>query len=248
MQPQTEPIEIATTAPAAVPRAPRLPNLESGDHLTREEFERRYDAMPELKKAELIEGVVYMPSPVRFDQHGSPHADLMAWLGVYRASTPGVRAGDNSSVRLDLDNEPQPDALMIIEPSCGGQARLDDEGYLVGGPELVAEIAASTVNIARHTKLRVYRRSNIHEYLIWRVEDAALDWFVLRHEQYEPLARTSEGWLRSEQFPGLWLDPDALLRFDLARVLQVLQQGLASPEHAAFATQLQQRAAAQSRS
>lgn len=245
MQPQTEQVEIMTAVPTAPsPVSPSVPRLESGDHLTREEFERRYDAMPELKKAELIEGVVYMPSPVRFDQHGGPHADLMTWLGVYRANTPGVRVGDNSSVRLDLDNEPQPDALMIVEPSSGGQARLDDEGYLVGGPELVAEIAASTVNIARHTKLRVYRRSNVREYLIWRVEDAALDWFVLRNEQYEQLERTPEGWLRSEQFPGLWLDPDALLRFDLARVLQVLQQGLASPERAAFVAQLQQGAAA----
>jgi hypothetical protein len=243
MQPQQEQIHSTITAPVVPLRAPRIPPLESGDHLTRHEFERRYEAMPELKKAELVEGVVYMPSPVRFDQHGSPHADLITWLGVYRAATSGIRVGDNSTIRLDLDNEPQPDAMMIVEPSYGGQARIDEEGYIVGGPELAAEIAASTVSIARNTKLRVYRRNNIREYIIWRVDDRAIDWFVLREGQYEQLPRTSAGVLQSEQFPGLWLDADALLRFDLAGVLQVLQQGLASPEHAAFVAQLQQRTA-----
>src|SRR6185437_5249438 len=110
-------------------------------------FERRYEAMPGVKKAELIEGVVYMPSPVRFDQHGSPHADLITWLGVYRAATSGIRVGDNSTIRLDLDNEPQPDALIYIESASGGQSRIDADGYIEGGPELAAEIAASTVSI-----------------------------------------------------------------------------------------------------
>ena len=187
-----------------------------------------------------------MPSPVRMKQHGSPHADLITWLGVYRAATPGVRVGDNATVRLDLDNEPQPDAVMYLESASGGQARIDAEGYMVGGPELVAEVAASTVSLARNSKLRVYRRNNIREYIIWRVEDGAIDWFVLREGQYEQLQRNADGLLQSEQLPGLWLDADALLRFDLARVLQVLQQGLASPEHAAFVAQLQQLAAAQS--
>lgn len=227
-------------APASLPR--HTPTLQTGDHLTRAEFERRYEAMPEVKKAELIEGVVYMPSPVRAEQHGNPHADLMAWLGVYRANTPGVRASVDASLRLDLDNEPQPDALLYIEPAFGGLARIDEEGYLVGGPELVAEVAASTVSIARNSKLRVYRRNNIQEYIIWREEDAAIDWFVLRQGVYEPLQPTPDGWLCSERFPGLWLDVAALLRFDLARVLQVLQQGLAGAEHAAFVAQLQQRA------
>jgi hypothetical protein len=223
---------------------PRIPSLETGDHLTRHEFERRYEAMPEVKKAELIEGVVYMPSPVRAEQHGNPHADLIGWMALYRASTPGVRVSADASIRLDLDNEPQPDALIYVEPAFGGLARLDDDGYLVGGPELVAEVAASTVSLARNTKLRVYRRNNIREYIIWRVQDQALDWFVLRQGEYELLPRSADGILRSEQLPGLWLDPDALLRFDLARVLHVLQQGLACPEHATFVAQLRQRSAA----
>jgi Putative restriction endonuclease len=230
------------TAPVRKPPLSSIPPLQDGERLTREEFERRYEAMPELKKAELIEGVVYMPSPVRVDQHGSPHADLITWLGLYRANTPGIRVGADTSIRLDLDNEPQPDALMIIEPSYGGQARIDDEGYLVGGPELVAEIAASSVRIDLTTKLRLYGRNNVREYLIWRVEDRTIDWFVLRGAQYEPLQRTPDGLLQSEQFPGLWLDPDALVRSDLSQVLQTVQQGIASAEHASFVAQLQQTA------
>jgi Uma2 family endonuclease len=226
--------------PTSRPRVqPPIPPLEAGDHLSRAEFERRYRAMPELKKAELIEGVVFMPSPVRFDQHGSPHAALIAWLGVYWASTPGVRVGDNSTVRLDLDNEPQPDALMIIEPDRGGQARIDADGYVEGAPELVAEVAASTASIDLNTKLRVYRRNNVKEYIVWRARDQAIDWFVLRQSQYEPLP-LADGPYRSEVFPGLWLDPAALTRSDLATVLQVLQRGVASAEHATFVTRLQQ--------
>src|SRR5438067_5571861 len=109
----------ATDVPAVVPSKP--PPLEAGDRLTRDEFERRYEAMPHLKKAELIEGEVYMPSPVRWNQHAGPHADLIGWLFFYRAHTPGVRVGDNGSLRLDMENEPQADAAMIIEPAFGGQ-------------------------------------------------------------------------------------------------------------------------------
>jgi hypothetical protein len=234
------PLNPPTTPPTAPPGPTPPPPLEPGDHLTRDEFERRYDAMPELKKAELIEGVVFMPSPVRADQHGTPHAALVTWLGVYWAGTPGVRAAADSTVRLDLDNEPQPDALMMIEPSRGGRARIDADGYVADGPELVAEVAASSASIDLNSKLRVYRRNGVQEYLVWRVRDQVVDWFALRGSQYDRLAPGPDGVLRSEVFPGLWLDPAALARGDLAGVLGVLQQGLASPEHAAFVAHLQQ--------
>jgi hypothetical protein len=231
-----------TTLPPSQPAVPTPPEppppLETGDHLTREEFERRYDAMPHLKKAELIEGVVYVPSPVRFEQHGEPHADLMAWLGVYRAHTPGVRVGDNSTVRLDLDNEPQPDAVMIVDPKHGGRVRIDKDGYIAGGPELAAEVAASSASIDLNAKLRVYRRNGVQEYLVWRVLERQVDWFRLRGSQYERLLPGPDAVLRSEVFPGLWLDGAALLGGDLVRVHQVLQQGLGSPEHVAFVTRL----------
>jgi hypothetical protein len=208
--------------------------------MTRDEFERRYNAMPAINKAELIDGVVHMPSPVRFRHHASPHIKLGGWLTVYQANTPGTDAGDNSSVRLDLDNEPQPDGLLLILPSHGGQATISDDDYIEDGPELVAEIAASTVSIDLHQKFRVYCRNQVREYIVWRVQDSAIDWFMLRHGQYEPLQPDAAGVLKSEVFPGLWLDAAAMVRFDLATVLQVLQQGLAYPDHAAFVQRLQQ--------
>ncbi len=215
-----------------------VPALENGDSLTRAEFERRYEAMPELKKAELIEGVVYVGSPVRYRRHGKPHGQLMGWLAVYVAGTPGVGAGDNASIRLDLDNEPQPDAFLMFEPERDGQARISEDDYVEGAPELVAEIAASSVSYDLGKKLHVYRRSRVLEYVIWRVQDRQVDWFVLREGRYEPLAPSADGILRSTVFPGLWLDPAALLRGDLAAVLAMVQQGLNSPEHADFVASL----------
>ena len=215
-----------------------LPSLENGDHLTRAEFEYRYEAMPHLKKAELIEGVVYVPSPVRHRWHGHPHVHLIMWVGSYETGTPGVEVSDNSTVRLDLDNEPQPDALLLIQPDRGGQTRIDADGFIEGAPELVAEVAASSASYDLHTKLHVYRRNGVREYVVWRVLEQEIDWFVLRAGQYERLPLDAESLLRSEVFPGLWLDPAALLGGDMARVLAVVQQGLASPEHAAFVARL----------
>jgi Uma2 family endonuclease len=212
--------------------------LENGDRLTRVEFERRYDAMPKLKKAELIEGVVYLPSPVRHRQHGAPHAHLIGWLGQYAANMPGVEVGDNSSVRLDLDNEPQPDALLLIDPARGGQTHISDDGIIEGAPELVAEVASSSVSYDLHAKLHVYRRNGVREYIVWRVLERQIDWFVLRAGQYERFLVDAQGLLRSEIFPGLWLDPAALVRGDLRTVLTIVQHGLASPEHGAFVTRL----------
>jgi Putative restriction endonuclease len=231
-----------TTPKVMADPAAAVPVLQAGERMTRAEFERRYEAMPDLKKAELIEGVVSMPSPVRLEQHGSPHFDLVTWLGVYRANTPGVRGGDNSTIRLDMENEPQPDSLLLIEPSLGGQARIDTDGYLEGGPELVAEVAASSLQVDLTTRLQIYQRNHVREYLVWRVLERALDWFVLRQGQYEMLVETA-GIFRSEVFPGLWLHMNALIGGDLAGVLRNLQNGLASPDHAAFVGQLQQRVA-----
>ena len=230
--------------PAPAPSTPAIPPLENGDRLTRDEFERRYDAMPEVKKAELIEGAVHMPSPVRFEQHAEQHGDLMTWLGTYRLHTPGIRFGDNATVRLNLGSEPQPDAVVLLDPKLGGSATIGPAGYLEGAPELVAEVTASTVSIDLGPKLQVYLRYGVCEYLVWRVLDRAIDWFVLRQTQYDRLASDAAGVLRSEVFPGLWLDAAALVGGDLLKVHQVLQQGLASPEHVQFVALLRQRAAA----
>jgi Uma2 family endonuclease len=235
---------MATTTRTAAEPTPRsaIPPLENGDRLSRDEFERRYDAMPELKKAELLEGIVYMASPVSHQGHGKPQFDLISWLGWYRAHTPGVEGGDNGSIRLDLGNMPQPDAFLIVRPECGGQVRISDDDYIEGAPELVAEVASSSVSYDLHIKLQVYQRNGSREYLAWRVRDHAFDWFVLRDGRYERLPLTPEGHYRSEAFPGLWLDPGALIRGDIAALIQVLHQGLATPEHAAFVEKLRQAA------
>ena len=232
-------VESSVAGPLVPPSIERIPELQAGDHLTRAEFERRYSAMPHVKKAELIEGVVHMPSPVSHKRHSRQHVFLVTWLGTYLSATPGSDAGDNGTVRLDWDNEPQPDGILRILPERGGQSQDDEDGYIAGAPELVAEVSASSASYDLHEKLRAYQRNGVLEYLVWRVHDSAIDWFVLRGGGYEPLPLTDSGHYHSEKFPGLWLDPSAMIRGDLAAALAVLQQGLASPEHAAFVARLQ---------
>ena len=216
--------------------APRIPLLCAGDVLTRDEFERRYAAMPELKKAELIEGVVYTEPLVRF-VHGHLHALLAGWLGAYSEATPRTEAGILSTLRLDLDNELQPDVLLRIAGDRG-DSHIDDDGYLEGSPELVVEVAASSSSYDLHQKLHVCRRAGVREYLVLRTEDAAIDWFVLRGGAYERLAADAQGVLHSAAFPGLRLDVPALLRDDMPALLATLERGLASKEHAAFVAAL----------
>ena len=215
-----------------------IPPLENGDRLTRHEFERRYEAMPHIKKAELIEGMVYMSSPVRATSHGQPHGHIIGWLFVYCAATPGVMLCDNATVRLDFDNEPQPDALLRLDPSVGGQSSIGDDDYIEGAPELIVEIAASTASYNLYDKLRVYRRNGVQEYLIWRVYDNQLNWFRLREGEYVQLEQDTNGVIRSEIFPCLWLAVSALLTGDLAQVLAVLQSGLETEEHGNFVNRL----------
>ncbi len=211
-----------------------IPFLEPGDRLTREEFERRYAAMPNLKKAELIEGVVYIPPPPRFREHAEPQAHLMGWLGYYKVYTPCAIAGDNATVRLDEENEPQPDGILLLKPACGGQVSISSDDYVEGAPELVVEVSDNTASFDLHTKKTVYHRNGVREYLVWRVLDRQIDWFVARGDAFELLVPDASGILQSEVFPGLWLDATALIRGDLAAVVAVLQHGIASPGHAAF--------------
>ena len=213
--------------------------LENGDRLTRREFERRYSAQPDIKKAELIEGVVHMPSPVHFAGHAEPHGVILAWLVTYCAFTPGVRVADNATVRLDLDNEPQPDALLRIEPQVGGRSRLSEDDYVEGAPELIVEIAASSATYDLHDKLRAYRRNGVQEYLVWRVYEKQFDWFVLVDDEYRPLTPDTDGLLHSRVFPGLRLAVEALLTGDVTRVLAEIQTAVETPEHARFVERLQ---------
>lgn len=221
------------------PQHRTIPLLENGDKLTRFEFERRYNAMPNFKKAELIEGIVYiMPAALRFRSHGQPHGWIIGWLFTYQAATPGVALGVEPTVRLDLDNEPQPDAVLLINPEAGGQARLSEDDYIEGAPELIVEIAASSVAIDLHAKKQAYRRNGVKEYIVWQVLDEKLSWFYLEQGEYLELATDSSGILRSQVFPGLWLAVAELLAGNMQPVLTILQAGLQSPEHAAFVEKL----------
>jgi Uma2 family endonuclease len=213
-----------------------LPPLENGDRLTRDEFERRYAAMAPGKKAELIEGVVYMAAALRFRSHGQPHAHLTTWLGNYMVVTPGVELAIEPTVRLDWGNEPQPDVVLRISEDCGGASRLSQDDYIEGPPELAVEIAASSVAIDLGDKRQAYQRNGIQEYLVWRVFERQIDWFSLDAGQYVKLPVEADGTVRSRVFPGLWLRVEALLAGDLATVLAGVHQGLATIEHREFVT------------
>ncbi len=212
--------------------------LENDDRLSRSKFERRYASMPNVKKAELFEGVVYLASPVRIRRHANPHGKIITWLGVYEAATPGVMLGDNPTVRLDLDNEPQPDALLRIDESKGGRSRISEDDYIEGAPELIVEIAASSASYDLHDKLRAYRRNGVQEYLVWLMQERQFRWYVLQQGEYQLQSLDQSGIYRSQVFPGLQLVVQALLDGEMQQVLTVLQQGINSEAHQAFVTQL----------
>ena len=215
-----------------------FPPLESGDRLNRAEFEQRYQATCEKFKAELIEGVVYVASPVRVF-HGRPHAALMAWLTPYWIATPGVDIADNTTTRLDLDNEPQPDALLRL--AMGGTSQISEDGYIEGSPELVAEIATSSAAIDLGAKKNIYCRNGVQEYLVWQTFENQLSWFRRQQGEYVLVEPDVDGIIKSQVFPGLWLAVSALLDQAMIEVLNVLQSGISSPEHQTFVQELEGR-------
>lgn len=221
----------------------RLPPLESGDRLSRTEFERRYNARPDLKKAELIEGVVYVASPVRIQQHAQPHQWVSTWVGVYSAATPGVFAADNGTYRMDVDNEPQPDISVWLDKKLGGGAYVSADDYLEGTPELLIEVAASTVAYDLYEKKHAYRRNGILEYLVLQVYEQVTTWYSWHKGEYREIQPDAQGVLQSVLFPGLWLDTAKFWAGDLAGVLMILQTGIGSTEHGTFVKELQQRRA-----
>ncbi|MGI8926294.1 MAG: Uma2 family endonuclease [Tepidiformaceae bacterium] len=194
----------------------RYPLLEPGDHLSRAEFERRYNARPDIKKAELVQGVVYVPSPARFEEHAEPDNLLGTWLRIYALTHPGVRVGSNGTVRLSDVDEVQPDSMMW---RAGGEARLDEARYIEGAPELVVEITASSASYDLHTKKESYRRAGVREYIVWRTLDGEVDWFRLTGGQYEQVEQDPDGAIESSQFPGLRLEIRELLAGDDSVVL-----------------------------
>jgi hypothetical protein len=198
--------------------------LENGDRLNREEFERRYTES-NIKKAELIEGIVYVASALRFTSHAKPHGQLFGWLATYQSMTDGLEIGIEPTIRLDDDNEPQPDVVLF---RLGGNARIDDDGYITGAPELIAEICASTVSNDLHGKKNAYERNKVKEHIVWRTLDREIDWFVLEGGTYQKLEPDSEGIIYSREFGGLCLNVQAVLSNDMSTVLKTLQLGMAS--------------------
>jgi hypothetical protein len=201
----------------------QVPPLENGDHLSGSEFLRRFEAMPEVKKAELIQGIAFMASPVRATVHGQPDGIIQMWLGVFAAGRTGVGHTVNSTLRLGPDDVPQPDAMLFMDSVQGGRASLSDDGYLCGAPELIVEIAASSVSKDAREKFVSYRRGGVQEYLLWRVEDEVIEWWSLEDDEYVPLPEV-DGIIESRVFPGLRLDVPAALRGDRSAVLAALDE------------------------
>ncbi len=219
------------------PEAAAIPPLVHGDRLTVQEFLRRYEAMPHLKKAELIEGVVRMPSPVSLD-HCEPDGMLITWLGHYRTYTPGTQMLPNVTTVLDIgENCPQPDSCLRIAPECGGQSGTSPKRYVAGAPEWVGEVSATTTAYDLHDKLRTYQRNGVKEYVVWCVKDRSIRWFVLRGDVFR-LMQGRGGLLKSRVFPGLWLDGSAMVQGDMVKVLKVLDKGLSSDTHRRFVARL----------
>jgi Uma2 family endonuclease len=198
------------------------PELESGDRLTREEFHQRYCRRPDLRKAELVNGVVYVPSPARWGKHGKHQSIVQLWLGTYAVNRPEIGVGDNDTVYLSADDEVQPDAILFRLTGPNRGARVTDDGYIEGAPELVVQVAASSASYDLHDKKEAYRRAGVLEYVAWRVLDEAIDWFRLRSGEYVLIQPDADGILESTTFPGLRLNVAAMLAGDRAGVLVAL--------------------------
>jgi len=216
-----------------------LPRLENGEHLDQKTFHARYAAMPKGVKAELIAGRVYLVASPLHPLHGEHHSRLMGWLEVYLASTPGTNVFDNTSAILGKDSEPQPDGSLFIRPEFGGQTQFDPEGWLVGTPELIVEIASSSESYDLYEKREDYERYGVREYVVYAARQKRVYWWLRRGDRYEELQAGPDGVYRSEIFPGLWLDAAALAQADAGKLHEVLRQGLATPEHAAFVAKLE---------
>jgi Uma2 family endonuclease len=215
----------------------QIPPLENGDRLTLHEFMRRYEAMPDYVRAELIEGIVYMASATRQKHHGRPHGWLANVISTYAMRT-GIDFGDSPTTELDAENAPEPDLMMLLPAELGGRAIVNEAGYINGPPDFIAEISASTVSMDLHGKLRAYQKNGVKEYVVWRVQEAAVDWFVLQDAKFIPLAADEHGIYRSQVFPGLWLNVPALLRRDAKALWATLDEGMATKGYREFAARV----------
>jgi Uma2 family endonuclease len=231
---------MATAIDSSSP-PPALPPLENGDRLDQKTFHARYEAMPEDCRAELVGGIVYMPSPQKVP-HSKAQQLVVRWLDEYAEATPGTEALSNNTQILGPDSEPEPDACLFIAPEYGGQVYVDEGDYLNGPPELIVEVSSSTESIDLHRKKDDYQKAGVREYVVLALRTRRVFWFAHQRGKYKDVPPPADGIFRSRAFPGLWLDVEALLRAERRRVLAALRQGLAAPEHAAFVAKLAKRA------
>jgi Uma2 family endonuclease len=224
--------------PPRVQPAP-LPPLKDGDRLSQEEFHRRYEAYPEDIKIELIGGVVHVAAPRVAAPHGLCKSELCGVLGLYHAATPGTEAASRLTLLLSENSEPEPDLLLYLLPKYGGRSRPNAQDYLVGAPEFVAEVSHATRELDLKKKKKDYLDAGVQEYLVVDLEKGRLHWF--HFPSRKKLKPDKQGLWKSQVFPGLWLDADALFARDSARLIAAVGHGLASPEHAAFVSLLASR-------
>ena len=226
-----------STIPRPSPTFYEPTELHNGDRMTQEEFHRVYEKMPEHIKAELIGGIVYVASPLGLP-HGRTDPALISVMFMYCGRTPGVEVCSNTTVKLGRKSEPQPDTFLRVLPEYGGQSRTTDDEYVEGAPELVAEVAHSSRSIDLGAKRTDYARNGVREYIVLSVVDQKVFWFDLPQDRELPIPE--DGILRSLTFPGLWIDVQGLLSRDATRLMTTLEKGLASPEHAAFVSKLEE--------
>lgn len=207
--------------------------LENGERTDRRTFHAWYRTTPEDFKAELVGGEIVVASPLKVE-HAEYHAAVLVWLFAYHQATPGTRVRDNATVILGEDCELQPDCALVLDPDRGGKSTVDAEGFAIGPPELVVELAASSGAIDLHRKKDDYERHGIGEYAVVVLRERRVCWFVLREGLFVEMSPATDGVFRSTKFPGLWLNAPALLRLDPAEIVATLQGGLSSAEHAAF--------------
>jgi Uma2 family endonuclease len=222
-------------------RTKLLPPLENGDQLDQRTFHARYQAMPESCRAELIGGIVYMSSPQKVP-HSKAQQLVVRWLDEYAEATPGTEPLLNNTHILGPDSEPEPDACLFVLPEFGGRVVVDEDDYLHGPPELVVEVSSSTESIDLHRKKRDYEKAGVREYVVLALRTERLFWFVRQRGKFKEVPLPKDGVFRSREFPGLWLDAEAVLRSQRPRVLAALRQGLATLEHAAFVARLEKQA------
>jgi len=212
-----------------------ISRLITGERLTLAEFLHAWDAQTDIRRAELIEGVVHMPSPVT-REYGRFHATVISWLWHYAQATPGCECGDNTTW-LMLESAPQPDAFLRIVPERGGQSR-NEANYNAGAPELIVEVSLTSTEVDFGPKLALYQRVGVQEYVTIELLTRRIVWRVLENASYGELAVGSDAVLRSHRFPGLWLDVEAFWINDGERLMKTLETGLRTDGHSQFAASL----------